>query len=88
MKNGNYNGYSNRETWCCTQWLQSTYEIYQDLQGFKQVCNDREVFGRHIVGKIIKHCADQDGNYLKMIKDIGDIDQVDFFEVADAILAE
>lgn len=80
----NYNGWSNEETYQTSLILQNSYYLYEKAMRFKEASIDSEVLA-YKLKDLVKEMLREDE---KISKNIGDIDKVDFKEIAQAFYDE
>ena len=80
----NYDGWANKETKQANYYLQNVYELYQKALDFKERSIDSDTLAYHLKD-LLKNMIKEDKKSFDMI---GEIDKVDFREIAKAFYDE
>lgn len=84
MDNSNgYNGWTNRETWCLHLWLTGDYGLYQAAKLLKANASNPKQLMRLL--KVFTESQSGSNVVAKMLSDIGNMDKVNYLEVATAL---
>lgn len=87
-----YQGWTNRQTWAASLWINNNQELYAWVQNeAKTLTLDEAGMSRlstylRVVFEWVKQVGLVDSRYSDMLNDIGDIRRVDFAQVAANIL--
>lgn len=87
-----YNGWSNRETWCCSINLRNDYTINKLIETYirgSKSAEQLEFFIKSYVRTlyILKDCFPE-GRIYKIVEDIGSFEDINFKEIAETLYEE
>jgi len=95
MENEKYNGWTNRETWAFNLWLtnnEGDYNYWKEQakqqKDANKLAQELKEFLEDLWISLIDNPAETTREARLMLQDIGDIDNINYYEVAQAFLEE